>query len=352
VKSLVLVKRGVPEPLELRDLPKPEPRSGQVRVRVIAAAFNHVDLYMRDSGAGITHNLPLILGVDGAGTIDAVGPGVTGVEPDQPVVIYPALYCGTCEFCRRGEQMLCLRCKLLGEHVDGTFTEFICVPADNVHPIPTGVSFGAAATLPTATLTAWRMVVTQARVRPTETVLIHGIGGGVSLAALAFVKMSGATAIVTSSSRAKLEHALTQGADAVIFHPEEDVLREVMRITSGRGVDVVLENVGADTWPISMRAVRRGGRIVICGATSGAHPSADLQRIFIRQLQITGCTLGSQDEFRSLLMAAGQGRFSPTLHKTYALDEAVTALATLERAGQFGKLILHVASDVPLDSRA
>ncbi|HXH03666.1 MAG TPA: zinc-binding dehydrogenase [Candidatus Competibacteraceae bacterium] len=343
MRAVYIQSHGQPDSIVIGERPTPEPGPGEVRVRIVAAAFNHVDLYMRDSGAGITHELPLILGVDGTGIVDTVGPGVIDLGPGDRVVLYPARYCNFCEFCLRGDQMLCLGCKLIGEHSDGTFAEYVCMPAQNVHRIPEGLSFEAAAVLPTAYLTAWRMVMTQARVRPTETVLIQGVGGGVALAALQFAKLAGARVIATSSSDAKLESARKLGADAGVNYRNQDVLEQVLSFTGGRGVDVVIESVGESTWPTSLRALRRGGRIVTCGATTGPNPKADLQRVFIRQLQIIGSTLGNQDEFRALLLAAQHKQFAPVIDKIFPFDQAREALSYLEQARQFGKLVLRVS---------
>ncbi len=344
MRAIYLQSHGQSDSLVTGELPESTPGPGQVRVRIEAAAFNHVDLYMRDSGQGITHDLPLILGVDGAGTVDAVGSDVTRWREGDRVVIYPAQSCGHCEFCRRGDQMLCLNCKIIGEHVHGTFAESVSVPAETLFPVPDGLDFATFAVLPTAYLTAWRMVMTQARVRPTETVLIHGVGGGVALASMQLAKLAGARSIVTSGSADKLHRALALGADEGIDYHRQDVVEAVMDITGGRGVDVVIDNVGAATWPVSLRAVRRGGRIITCGATTGPHPKADLQRVFIRQLRITGSTLGTQDEFRALLLAVGQSQVVPVIDRVYSFDQAREALDHLHQARQFGKLVLKVGN--------
>lgn len=313
-----------------------------MRVRVESAAFNHVDLYMRNSGQGITHELPLILGVDGAGTIDATGTGVDNWSIGDRVVIYPAQTCGHCEFCRSGEQMLCLGCKVIGEHIDGSFAEFVCVDETTLFALPDDIGFEAAATLPTAYLTAWRMTMTQARVQPTETVLIHGIGGGVALASMQMAQLAGGRVIVTSSSDDKLDRAAQLAADRGINYTREDVVDAVMDFTGGRGVDVVIDNVGEATWPASLRAVRRGGRIVTCGATSGPQPLADLQRVFIRQIRIYGSTLGNHGEFRALLAAVAQRQIVPVIDRSFEFDKAGQALAWLEQGRQFGKLALKI----------
>ena len=340
--AVYLQSHGAADSVVIGERPEPQPAAGEVRVSVEAAAFNHVDLYMRDSGAGITHDLPLILGVDGAGRVDALGDGVGGWQAGDRVVIYPARVCGHCEFCRRGEQMLCLRCKVIGEHIDGSFAEFVNVDANMLFAIPDEMDVALAATLPTAYLTAWRMIVTQARLQAGETVLVHGIGGGVALASLQIAKLAGARVIVTSSHEAKLEAAREQGADACLNYRSDEVVDAVMRFTDGRGVDVVIDNVGQATWAASLRSLRRGGRLVTCGATSGASPPADLQRVFIRQLQIFGSTLGTQDEFRALLNAVSAGQLTPVIDRQYDFVDAGQALADLDAARQCGKLVLNI----------
>jgi NADPH:quinone reductase-like Zn-dependent oxidoreductase len=342
MRAIYIKSHGHEDSAVLGDMPVPEPGPGEARVRIASASLNRVDLYMRNSGAGITHELPLILGVDGAGVVDMPGPGVTGVAAGDRVVIYPVIYCGECEFCVRGDQMLCLRCRIVGEHRHGAFAEYACVPAHNLYPLPDDLSFDEAATLPTAYLTAWRMVTTQGELRPAETVLIHGIGGGVATAALQIVKLLGARAIVTSGSDAKLEAARDLGADGLVNYREQDVAEAAMEMTGGRGVDAVIENVGDATWGSSLRALRRGGRLVTCGATTGAQPGADLQRIFIRQLRIIGSTIGNRDEFRALLHAVRHRQIRPVVDKMFPLDKGLQALAYLDSGRQTGKVVLRV----------
>jgi len=344
MRAVYIQSHAQPDSVVVGERPTPEPGPGEVRVRVHAGALNRVDLYMIAGGVGITHSLPLILGVDGAGVIDAVGEGVEGPAVGERVVLYPLRYCGRCEFCRRGDQMLCTSCRIIGEHIDGTFADYVCLPANCAFPIPGDLSFDEAAVLPTAYLTAWRMVMTQAAVRPTETVLIHGIGGGASSAALQFARMAGARVLVTSSSDEKLERAMLLGADAGINYRNEDVLARVMALTDDRGVDVVVENVGKDTWATSMKALVRGGRIVICGATTGGGANADLQRIFIRQLSVVGSTLGSQDEFRDLLLAAGRRQFVPVVDEAIPMEYASDGFVALDSGRHFGKIVMQISA--------
>ncbi|MGE4451976.1 zinc-binding dehydrogenase [Castellaniella sp.] len=341
MRAAFITGHGGNEFVTLGARPDPKRKPGEVLVRLKAATLNRVDLYMRDSGAGITHSLPQIMGVDGAGVIEAVDDGEKLLAPGQSVVLHPGLGCRRCEFCRRGEQVLCTSIQYLGEHRDGTLADFISVPASNVFPMPSALDYAEAAALSVSYLTAWRMLFTKARVQPGETVLIFGIGGGVSLAALQLAKLAGARVIVTSRDSRKLQSAAEIGADEGI-DSGSDVAREAMRLTNGRGVDVVIENVGAKVWPAALRSLVRGGRVVTCGATTGDQPSADLRRVFIRQLQIFGSTLGDLDEFGQLLTLVTQSGLKPVIDGRHGFHDLHAALDRLEAGRQFGKLAILV----------
>jgi NADPH:quinone reductase-like Zn-dependent oxidoreductase len=232
--------------------------------------------------------------------------------------------------------------RLLGEHCDGTFAQYVSVPAQNVFAMPTGLSFTEAAALGVNHLTAWRMLFTKAQLKPWETVLVFGIGGGVSLAALQLAKLAGARVIVTSRDDGKLEKALAMGADHAVNGQSTDVAKAVLAATGGRGVDVVFENVGAAVWSSAMKSLVRGGRLVTCGATTGDQPPADLRRIFIRQLQILGSTLGDFNEFRDLLGFVERSGLKPVIDSTYPLAQVHAALDRLASGQQFGKVALRI----------
>ncbi len=332
---------GGNEVLRLDELPVPPRKPGEVRVRMAAGGLNRVDLYMRDSGAGVTHRLPIILGLDGTGVVDEADDGSTFCAGD-PVVLYPAQTCGTCEFCRKGEDVLCLKARIFGEQIDGTFAGFVSAPEANALRKPDGLDFFQAASLSVAWLTAWRMIETKARVQPGETALIFGVGGSVSLAATQIVSAIGARALVTSRDAAKLERARAFGAKKTIHDAGGDVAKRVMELTDGRGVDVVLENVGKAVWPAAVRALVRGGRLVTCGATTGDDPSADLRRLFIRQLQIFGSTLGTRAEFAAMLDFVADKRLKPHIDEVFALRDLHSALDRLESGRQFGKIGLAI----------
>jgi NADPH:quinone reductase-like Zn-dependent oxidoreductase len=317
------------------------PEPGEVVVRMRASTVNQVDLYMRNSGAGITHQLPQIMGLDGAGVIDSTE-GDPAFTVGQRVLVHPGVACGRCEFCLRGQDVLCIHYSLLGEHRHGTWAEYVALPARNVFPTPAHLDDLQAAALGVNHLTAWRMVMSQARLQPWETVLIFGIGGGVSLAALQIARALGARTLVTSRHADKLERARALGADIVIDSSREDVAKAVMSHTAGRGVDVVIENVGAAVWSSALKSLVRGGRIVTCGATSGDQPGADLRRLFIRQLQVMGSTLGSLHEMQELLAFVNRHQLTPVMDRVYDLADVHAALDRLDSGLQFGKVGLRI----------
>jgi len=338
VKAVFITGHGGNEVVELRDCERPVRQPGEVLVRMHAATLNQVDLYMRNSGAGITHQLPQIMGLDGAGVVEELDATERELSLGQRVVIYPGLGCGRCEFCQRGEGVLCVKMQYFGEHRDGSFAQWISVPSRNVFPMPQALSFVQAAALGVNHLTAWRMLFTKAQLKPWETVLVFGIGGGVSLAAMQLAKTMGARVIVTSRDEAKLQRALQMGADHGIHSSTQEVAKAVLAYTDGRGVDVVIENVGAAVWSSAMKSLVRGGRLVTCGATSGDQPPADLRRIFIRQLQILGSTLGDYSELRALLMFVERHGIVPVIDSEYPLERIHEALNRLESGQQFGKV--------------
>jgi NADPH:quinone reductase-like Zn-dependent oxidoreductase len=325
--------------------PKPRPGPGEVLIRIAASTVNRVDLYMCNDGSGFRHALPLTLGVDGAGVIEAVGANVKVRKPGERVVIYPARF-GLDEFSRRGDQMLSYARAVPGENIDGCFADWIAMPEECAFPIAPSLSFRDAAVLPTAYLTAWRMVTTAGAVAQDDWVLIHGIGGGASLAALQFCALRRARVIVTSSSDEKLAIAKRYGAEVLINYRRQDVLEEVRRATNKRGVDVVIENVGEATWDISLKACTGGGKVIVCGATTGPNPKADLQRVFIRQLSIIGVTIGNFEEFRTLIDAAERKLFVPHIGRVFPLEQVPDALRLMDAGEQTGKIGIAVNPDL------
>jgi NADPH:quinone reductase-like Zn-dependent oxidoreductase len=345
MRALALTGTGGLDRLALVDLPRPEPRGPHdVRVRIRAAALNRLDLFVAAGLPGVAYDFPHVVGADGAGVVDAVGSAVRTVRPGDPVLINPGLSCGTCEECRAGEESLCPAFQLLGEHRHGTVAEHVVVPEANVARVPDGMSWAEAAAFPLATLTAWRMLVTRARLRAGETVLVWGIGGGVAQAALRVALHQGARVVATSGSDAKLDAARADGAHHVVNHATGDVVAAVRAATGNRGADVVVDSVGEPTWPRSLRALRRGGRLVTCGATGGPMVSLDARRLFWHQWSILGSTMGSRAEFAEIVRLAGEGRLWPRVDRVVPLADAASAFRRLEAGEQVGKLVIEVST--------
>jgi NADPH:quinone reductase-like Zn-dependent oxidoreductase len=343
LKACVIRGNGDLSKVEIADVPAPEPAKGQVRVRVRAAALNHLDLFVIRGLKGVEYRFPHVLGADAAGEVEALGPGVTQVKVGDRVMINPGVPDYTCHFCQAGEQSLCLKYGILGEHSPGTLAEYVVVPEQNVAPIPTltpALSWEEAAAFSLVTLTAWRMVATRAAVRPGETVLVWGIGGGVSLAAMRIAKLLGAKVIVTSSSDAKLAEARRLGADVGLNHNDRKVSAEVRAKTGKRGADVVIENVGEATWEESLRSLARGGRLVSCGATSGPRVPIDIRRLFWHQWTIMGSTMGNVAEYREVVRRLGEGQLRPIVDRIYPFEEARAGLERLEKGEQLGKIVI------------
>jgi len=318
VKAVRIHEDGGPEVLRYEDAPDPEPGPDDVLVELRAASLNHLDLWVRKGLPSVPK--PRILGADGAGV-------VAGTH--ERVVINPGIDLGDG------------RITVVGEHSDGTHAELIAVPRAQVYPIPDDLSFEAAAAFPLVFETAYRMLVTKAGLAEDEWILIWGIGGGVSTAALAIARAFGARAIVTSSSDAKLEHARELGADATVNHETEDVVATVKELTGG-GAHVVVDHVGEATWAKSLNAARADGRICVCGATTGPNPPAQLHRIWWKQLTIYGSTMGTRADFEAVYDLVASGRVKPVVDEVFPLAEAAAAHERLERGEQLGKIVLRI----------
>jgi len=340
MKAVYFETHGGPEVLKVGELPTPEAGPGEVRIRVRASALNHLDIFTRDGMENVRVPLPQIPCGDGAGEIDVLGAGVEGLTPGDRVLVQPGVYCGACEFCLGGEQSLCIRYQILGEHLPGTLAEFAVVPARNVHRIPDSLPFEEAAAFPLAYQTAWRMIVGKGGASPGTTVLIHGIGGGVAWAALEIALRCGATVYATSSDEEKLSRAREAGAAAAWNSRSDDVARRVSEATRRRGCDLVVDCVGESTWMISLRAAAKGGRIVTCGATSGPNPKEEIRLIFWKQLSILGSTMANEREFRALASAVFAGRLRPRIDSVWRREDAAEAFAKLESGRQHGKIVL------------
>jgi zinc-binding alcohol dehydrogenase/oxidoreductase len=321
---------GGPEVLRVEEVPDPEPGPGEVLVRLRTAALNHLDVWVRRGLPSAPK--PRILGADGAGVVEALGEGVTGLELGRRVVLNPGL--------EHGDRIL-----VIGEHTEGTHAELIAVPAAQVFELDERVAWEEAAAFPLVYETAYRMLVTRAGLREGEWVLIWGIGGGVATAAFELARALGARTVVTSGTGWKLERAREWGADVTIDHATEDVPAAVKEATEGRGADVVVETVGEATWQRSLAAVRARGRVVVCGATSGPNPPAQLHRFWWKQLDVLGSTMGTRQDFLGAYELVRSGRARVHVDRVYPLREIRAAHERLEAGEQLGKIVLSISSD-------
>lgn len=335
MQAIILRDLGGPEQLRMETVPDPQPGPGEVVVRLHAAALNHRDVWIRKGlYAGI--KLPVILGSDGAGEVVAVGPGGDAKLVGQEVVINPGMDWGD------DERFQGPSFRILGLPDDGTYAQMVKVPATHVHPKPTGWSWEEAGALPLAALTAYRAVVTRAQVGPKDTVLVTGIGGGVSLFALQIATARGARVVVTSGSDTKLIRAATLGAAGGANYKTSDWAKEIVKLTDGAGPDVVIDSVGGETFGKAIEIVKSGGRIVTYGATTGPVPQVEVRRIFWKQLNIFGSTMGTPREFAAMLELYSKGTQRPVVDRVFPLSEVPAAHRRMEEAEQFGKVVLAI----------
>ena len=344
MKAAVIHEHGGPEVLSYEDIDAPSYGPKDVLVDIKAVALNHLDLFVRGGIPGLKLEMPHILGSDISGIIKDKGSEVSdSLEVGQMVIVDPGVSCGVCEFCIRGEESLCENYGILGEHHRGGYAESISVDQAKIIPVPSrsGLDFVGAAATPLTFMTAWRMLVPKARIQPGDDVLIIGIGGGVALAGLQIAKTAGARVIVTSSSDEKLKRAEQLGADILINHnvtPEYH--KEIWNVTNRRGVDIVMDSVGKETWTRSLRSLRKGGRLVTCGATSGPIAETNVNLLFWKQLEIYGSTMASRAELSDVLKLVWDQKVKPVVDTTYSLSKAQKAHERLELGEQFGKIVL------------
>ncbi len=342
MKAVVLNEYGGPEVLRYTEMPEPEIGANEVLVRVRACALNHLDLWLRRGLPTQPLNFPHILGSDIAGEVAKIGASVANIRAGDKVLLAPGVSCGQCAQCIAGRDNFCKDYTLFGSGVQGGYAEFVKAPAANVIPIPGALAFEQAAAIPLVFLTAWHMLLTRARLRPAEEVLVIGAGSGVGSAAIQVAKAAGARVIAASTSDAKLARAKELGADDTIPSSGE-FAREVKRLTGGRGVDVVFEHVGQATWEQSIYSLARGGRLVTCGATTGFDGKINIGYLFARHLSILGSFMGAKAELFAVLDLFKRGRLKPVLDCVLPLDQAAQAHQRLESREQFGKVVLSVA---------
>jgi NADPH:quinone reductase-like Zn-dependent oxidoreductase len=340
MRAVVFHAHGGRDRLRVEEVATPRPGPADVLVKVQACAVNHLDLWVRRGLPGLKLPLPHVGGADVAGTIAEVGAAAAHLHVGDPVVLNPGVSCGHCRECLGGHDNLCRDYGLLGEHRWGGFAEYVVVPAVNVVPAPPGVPVAELAALPTTFLTAWQMLYDRAQLRPGETVLVLAAASGVGTAAIQLARRGGAIVIAAASSPAKLAQARALGADHLVDYAAQDLVAEVRRLTGKRGVDVVFEHTGAETWPKSILCAARGGRIATCGATSGYDARTDLRHVFARQLTILGSTMAPKGRLFDLVALQAAGQIRPLVTTTLPLAEAAEAQRLLEERLVIGKVVL------------
>ena len=342
MKATLFQKHGGPEVLEYTDFPTPEPKAGEVLILLHAAALNRMDVFVRNGWPGLKLELPHINGADGAGEIAQLGNEVTGFSIGERVVINPNFGCGNCEFCLNGQDNMCSNWHLLGETIRGTYAEYVCVPARQLYKLPEAFDFHSAAAAALVYQTAWHSMVKRGAVKAGETVAIVGAGGGVNSASIQIAKYLGARVIVIGSNSNKLAQAEVLGADTMIDRSQnEDWSKAVFIATEKRGVDVVVDNVGT-TFPLSLRALRKGGRLLTVGNSGAPRFEIDNRFIFAKHLSIIGSTMSTLADFHEVMNLVITGKLKPVIDRTYPLEDAAAAQKRLWLGENFGKITLQL----------
>ncbi len=341
MRAVHLIDNGDPEDvLEIRDVPEPEPGPSEVTLRVEACALQHADVFARMGHPEIEDSFPKRPGTEVAGVVDDVGTDVSEYSPGDRVNVYHHFTCGECEYCRQGEQTMCPNDQKLGSDVPGGLAEFVAVPAENLEPVPDSVSFEVAAAWPSSFTTAWRMLVTVGGLEPSERALILGASGGVGHAALQLADRIGAETYATTSADWKAEKAANWAAE-VIDYTVEPFDERLMELTAGRGVDLVADHVGEETWQRSIDSLAKGGRMVICGATSGPDPDIDIRSIYQRHRQILGAPMGSRQDFRDVGRLIARGEVEPVIDRVLPLADVADGHRAIENRDVFGKVVVQ-----------
>ncbi|HSG81176.1 MAG TPA: zinc-binding dehydrogenase [Gemmatimonadota bacterium] len=343
MKAAIFRQHGGPEVVEIADVPRPRTPAGHVLVAVAAAAMNHLDLWARRGLPGLRLELPHIGGSDIAGSVEELGDGCDGPPVGTRVLVNPSLWCGRCEWCERGEESLCESYRIIGEHLNGGFAEYVAVPAVNVLPIPDELSFQAAAAVPLVYQTAWRGLMNRAKLCPGETVLVTGASGGVSTAAIQIAKLAGARVFAVTRGVENVRRVEELGADEVVDREVTNFSKHIWEATDRRGVDVVFDSVGEAIWPDAMRALARNGRLVTYGATTGPQGQIDIRLAFWKQLQVIGTTMSSQSEFNDVMTLVFQEKLAPIIDVVWPLDRARDGHQRLEAGQGFGKIVFKVS---------
>lgn len=342
MKAVLFREHGGPDKLSYEDIPTPQIGPEEVLIRVKACALNHLDIWIRQGNQAYPIPLPHVSGSDIAGVVEAVGGQAEGIAAGQRVFVSPGVSCWRCEFCLAGRDNFCRTYSLIGAMMHGGYAEYVKVPFRNVLPIPENLTFEQAAAFPLVSVTASHMLFALAGLQHGETVLVMGAGSGVGSMAVQMAKLAGARVITTVGADDKIPKAVTLGADAVINHSKEKVAERVGLLTEGRGVDVVVEHIGPEVWDSCLASLTRGGRLITCGATTGAEVKLDLRYVFSRQFTIKGSYMGTRAELVKAAELMGRRKLSSVIDRTYSLHEARAAQEQLLSRKVFGKIVLTV----------
>ena len=340
MKAVRIHQPGSADGYVYEDAPDPAAGPGEVLVRVKAVALNHLEAWAAKAPSSVKYDAPRILGADVSGVVEAIGPGVRATTVGSEVILHPGVSCGTCEMCLGGDDNLCAQYRLLGQGRDGGMAELVTVPAANVFAKPANLTFEEAASIPLVFTTALHMILTRAHLRYGETVLVNAAGSGVGVAAIQVAKLHGAHVIASAGSDEKLVKARELGADDCINYTTHDLADEARRLTGGRGVDMVVENVGAEIMEKSIKALARNGRVVTCGATAGNNATFNVSRFFLSQQTIYGSFMGTKAEMLHYAPCFADGRLRPVVDQVFPLRDAAKAVARLVQREQFGKIVL------------
>lgn len=341
MKAVLIREHGGTDVLKIEKVNDPQPSDEEVLVEVKAVALNHLDLWVRRGIPGEKFPLPLIPGSDFAGVVKKVGPVVKGIRAGDRVVVQPGLSCQRCAQCLAGDDNLCRSYGIIGETRNGGCADLVSVPAVNIIPLREGLGFEEAAAVPLTFLTAWHMLVSRARVRPGDDVLVHAAGSGVGVAAIQIAKLHGARVLVTAGSDVKLKRAREIGADDLINYKKHDFYEEARKLTGKRGVDIIIDTIGADVWHKDLRLLKQGGRVVTCGVTSGFEVATDIRYIFYRNLSILGCTMGSKSELLDIMRLVEKRALKPVVDSVFPMEKIADAHKRMESRKQFGKIVMR-----------
>jgi NADPH:quinone reductase-like Zn-dependent oxidoreductase len=340
MKAAVFYECGSPEKIQIREVPQPKAQSDEVLVKVKACGLNYFDLLVLRGPAEEKAIFPFWGGADIAGIIAEVGKDVDQSRIGERVIVNPSLYCGRCEHCISGEESLCVQYGIIGDTVPGGFAEFVAVKEISIVTLPDKISFEEGAAVPLVFQTAWRALITQANIRPGEDVLILGASGGVGSASIQVAKLAGARVFAITSNSEKMAKVQKLGADFVLNRAGGDYWAELSQLTNGRGVDVVIENVGASTWKQSLSSLAKGGRLVSYARTTGSLGETDIKQLFWNQLRIIGTTMANRREFAAVIHLVFQGKLKPVIDQVFPLEQARFAYERLYAGNQFGKIII------------